>query len=254
MKKKNIIIILFIILVGLLVYFFLMKDNKNNEKPTEELVKNHELVISTAFSKLGLCSTGIYFDFTNKDKFTFNDLDETMIYHILYNYLLLNNKIEIESNSNGDAIFSESNNRVERIKKRDLEDAFKVLFGKKAFKNFEFKESFIVDIYEFNLVKDIYFTNKTESYFCHNDYQSNYYLVDKKTTDNKLILEYALYYSKFEFANNELKEYALYKPSDEYKICSVEDIEDNIGGFERYYYTFTFDGENYIFDNITLVK
>lgn len=254
MKKKNIFIIIFIILVGILIYLFIIKDNNNVNKPDEELEINHEFIISASFSKFGLCSTGIYFDFSQKNKYTFNDLDDNVIYHILYNYLSVNNKIEVESNSNGEALLSESNNRVERIKKSDLEQAFKILFGKKIFKKFKFKENFIIDIYEFKLVKDIYYTNKIESYICNNDYQSNYYLIDTKKDNNKITLEYALYYSQFEYENDKLNEYALYEPNDDFRICLVQDIKNHLNEFNRYSFTFVKEGSNYIFDSITLVK
>ena len=271
-KNKAIIIIvsiLVILLICLIAFLLIVKINgslNNNKtsntttKEKEELSLDPEIYSSVLLASLRTynnCNTGYTFDFTSKDKIEYKDLNKDFIYNTVYNYLNIQKRIEKNQNKNdnNDAVLSETNFVEETFSLNDFLLAYQTLYGIES-KNIKYDNSFNIGDYKFELnSQNNYYTKKISSPNCMVNNVEKYVLTDQSSTKDKIALTYILYYSIYEFENNELNEYATNK-KDGTKICNAYLVnnEDNNTKFTKYKFNFVRKDQSYIFDNVALAK
>lgn len=271
MKTKKVIIVISILislLICLIVYILIakkqsIKDNNNTSTTTkvkEEISLDPEIYSSVLISSLrfyNTCNTGYTFDFSSKQKIEYKDLNKDFIYNTIYNYLTVQNKLKItKANNNGNSGFlTETNYTEELVSLNDFLLAYQTLYGIKS-NDIKYEDSFNIGEYKYELnnQKD-YYTKKTSSPNCFVNNIEHYVLTDQNITKDKIELTYILYYSIYEFENDNVISYATNK-KDGIKICDTLSIinNENYSKFTKYKFVFVKKDQTYIFDYITLVK
>lgn len=268
-NKKLIIIIsiLVLLLISLIVFLlvFKNKDKLNNSdkstSTTKESIKIdpevYSSVLLVSLRSFNNCKTGYTFDFTSKERLEYKDLSKDFIYNTIYNYLKVQKKIEIKNSTTNStsAVLTEDNYQEETFSLNDFLLAYQTLYGIES-KDIKYDNSFNIGDYKFELnSQNNYYTKKISSPNCMVNNVEKYVLTDQSSTKDKIELTYILYYSIYEFENNELNEYATNK-KDGTKICNAYLVnnEDNNTKFTKYKFTFVRKDQSYIFDNVALAK
>lgn len=263
MIKKNLkiiiislIIILIVGIIGLLYYSNNKKDNNketNNTTSTkvygaykdkDELVD----VLAKSFTSYNTCDTGIKLNI--KDKVYYNDLNETNINHIIFNYLNIyeHDELTITLNANGKHVI---------IPKNKWEDAIKKLFGKKVLNNYTFKDEITIRDGKFKLINNNY-EGDIPINMCFGTYPSfrSYYT---ELVNNSFNVEYMLYYLENkpivkENRNVEIQKNVYVNKDDTTMLCTEDEIHNYIDRFIKYRFVFVKEDDYFIFDHIELVK
>ena len=263
-NKKVFIIVGFLIFLFLSLIIILVLNKKNilNSNPsstTKEIEldpKNYAPALASSLSYFNNCNTGYKFDFGNKDKIEYNDLSTDFIYNTVYNYLYNQNKIKItkSDNPNKEAILSETNYIEEEFSLDDFLSAYQYLYGIKS-QDIKYENSFKIGQYIFTLNNNKFYTKKTSSPNCFSNNTTNYLLVNQKLGKDFIEITYIVYYSKHEYADNVMNEYAVNIDNGEI-ICKTSNVNstENINKLTKYSFTFIKKGNNYIFNNITKSK
>lgn len=268
-KKSLIIIIPIVISLIFLIIFILYlqkitTDDKNPTITTSVTTKPRNVepaifafVFNSSLQSFNNCNTGYIFDFSTKDKLEYNDLDDDFIYNTVYNYLRINNKIK-KTNSNksiNSMIVSDNNYVEEEISLNDFLNAYEKLYGI-PLKDINIKNNFSIGDYNYDLnSQNVYYSKKTKPLNCLVNNTVAYLLKEQNATESKIELTYIVFYSIFEYINNNVEPYATNKKDGE-KICSGDKVSspEYIDNFAKYKFTFIYKDNNYVFDNVTLIN
>lgn len=272
MKNKKvmmpIIIGIIILLIVILVVIMVLKneekpntpsDNSSTTTTTKSSVKIdpeiYASVFMASFNKFNTCNTGYEFDFSTKNTLYFKDLKDEFIYNTIYNYLSVQNKIDIKTNGSNEAIISETNPREETIKVSDFQSALEILYGKNG-KDYSLPSSFNIGTYKYDKVNDTYHIVKTSSPNCVGANKISSVKVLDEIEEKEISLSYLIYYSMYEVEEGKLVEYAVTNFETKEKICAASKVTDEayVANFKKIKFTFTFDDELYVFDHVSLVK
>lgn len=272
MKNKKVMIPLIIgiiiLLIIVLVVVMVLKNDKQPSTPssnstTTTTTKNNIKIVPeiyasvfiSSFNNFNTCNSGYEFDFSSANTLYFKDLKEDFIYNTTYNYLNVQKKIDIKTTGSKEATFSETNTREETIKVSDFKNALEILYGKNA-KDYKLPLSFNIGDYKYEKINDTYHIIKTSSPNCIGANQIKSVKVLDEIETKEINLTYLIYNSIYEVENGELLEYAVNNFTTKEKICPGSKVTDEayIQNFKKIKFTFTFDGQLYVFDHVSLVK
>lgn len=268
-KIMPIIIIIITILILLIIYILFFKKSVNNESPTTSTttiitkkVNNVDPAASATtmlytLQSFNNCNTGYILDFSSKNKLEYNDLNNDFIYNTIYNYLKYNKKIKrTNSNQNTSSMIVSDNNYVEEeISLNDFLNAYEKLYGIST-KDIKYENHFSIGAYNYDLnANNIYYSKKTKPLNCLVNNTVAYLLHEQNATESKIELTYIVFYSIFEYKNNNVEPYATNKKDGE-KICSGDKVSnpEYINNFAKYKFTFIYKDYSYVFDNVTLIN
>lgn len=248
------IVIIIISIAGILYYSSIKKNNNNNTnnatkkygdyKNKDELID----VLAKSFSSYNTCDTGIKLEI--KDKIFYNDLSETNINHIIFNYLNIYNHDDL-------TITQMSTVKHVIIPKIKWEEAIKRLFGKNVLKNYKFKDTIIVNDGVLKLINNNY-EGDIPINMCFGTFPSfRSYYTDLE--NNTFYVEYILYYLENkpivkENRTVEIQKNVYINKDDSTILCTENEINNYIDSFIKYRFVFVREDDYFIFDHIELVK
>lgn len=249
-------IVILIICIAAILYYSTTKNNSNNNNnttPTKiygDYKNEDELidVLAKSFRSYNTCDTGISLNI--KDKIYYNDLNETSINHIIYNYLNIfkHDNLTITQMSTGKHVI---------IPKIEWEEAIKRLFGKKVLKNYKFKDNMIINDGNFKLINNNY-EGDIPINMCFGTFPSfRSYYTDLE--NNTFYVEYILYYLENkpivkENRTVEIQKNVYINKDDTTMLCTEDEITNYIDRFIKYRFVFVREDDYFIFDHIELVK
>ena len=248
MKKILTLIIIGIVCLGIgtFVGIKIYKNmNQHNDILDKEKIKEELLGY---FSYFGGCNYGIELDFTKKSKLYYSDLDDEVIYNILYNYLTKNN-LMVKDSKNEYGVFEY------HFSKKNLEASLLNVLGISAKNNFKLSNKFYMGVSEYTLNEKtkIYASSNTPPTGC-TPGLNQYYLYDYELVDNTFYLDFVYYYSDVvsDEKNSEEKPFNVaFNPKDLKKyICKSDEIVNYLDKFEKYRYNFKLENKHFILDYI----